>query len=498
MRRLLRGHGPELLVVLGTLVGVGVVVGLLLTRHEERAARPPTPTTTAPTTTTTPTTTAPPPTTTAPSPPTTTTTTPLPPAPPGAPVDLRVASLTSSAATLTWRTAIATIGRVAVGTPALGPTRWLPPTPSALEHEITVPDLAFSTGYRAWVASAGVDGEATIDFEPPAPSGAISASTRGGSILVNGSPWIPLMVYGACSTFYPSLLADGITLFAQNPCGGLEEQLPALSGRALSAGIAGGDDSPTGSGRIGAFYPDEADARGARGDSLPPVAQPGLSLLTLSNHVFSGASPPPGGRGIYAGLIARTDVVGFDLYPLQGWCRRDRLIDVYTAQEELNGLAGPRPTFQWIEAAGMNCPTEPSVAITPDTVRAEAWLAIAGGARGLGFFPAAWTGDVGGAIARVAGEVDALLPAITGPRLHVDVQPEGGLVRAAAWSYAGATYVAAVNAGTAAADISLRVPGVGSRVMSVLGENRTVRVAGDVVTDNLDPLQVHLYVAAPA
>jgi hypothetical protein len=360
-----------------------------------------------------------------------------------------------------------------------------------------VPDLAFATGYRAWVASAGVDGEATIDFAPPAPSGTVSATTQGGSILVDGSPWIPLMVYGACSTYYPSLLADGITLFAQNPCGGLEEQLPALSGRALSAGIAGGDDSPTGPGRIGAFYPDEVDASGARGTSLPLVSQPGLALLTLSNHVFSGASPPPGGRGIYPGLIARTDVIGFDLYPLQGWCRRDRLIDVYTAQVELNGLAGTRPTFQWIEAAGMNCPTDPSVAITPDTVRAEAWLALVGGARGLGFFPAAWTGDVGGAIARVAGEIGALLPALARPAVPVDVRPEGGLVRAAAWSYAGATYLAAVNAGPTATDVALRVPGLGSRVLAVLGEDRTVRAAGDIVGDRLEPLQVHVYVAAP-
>jgi hypothetical protein len=486
MRRL-GGHGPELLVVLGMLLGVGVVVALLVTRHQEHAARPPVPSTTPPST---PTTTAPPP--------TPTTTASPPPAIPRAPADLRVASLTSSTATLTWTTAVPTVGRVAVGTPALGPTRWLPPTPAGIQHEVTVSDLSFSTGYRAWVTSAGVDAGATVDFEPPAPTGNVTATTRDGAILVNGSPWIPLMVYGACSTFYPSLLADGITLFAQNACGGLEQQLPALSGRALSAGLAGVDDAPTGAGRIGAFLPDEADASGARGKSLPVVARPGLALLTLSSHVFSEASPPPGGRGIYGGLISRTDVVGFDLYPLQGWCRRDQLIDVYTAQVELDRLAGPRPTFQWIEAAGMNCPTDPSVAVTPDTVRAEAWLALAGGARGLGFFPAAWTGDVGGAIARVAGEVGALLPALTQPALQVDVQSDTGLVRAAAWSYDNATYVAAVNAGSSAADMTLRMPGLGSRVLGVLGENRTVKAADNAVTDRIDPLQVHLYAAAPS
>src|SRR5262245_21079275 len=112
----LRGHVPELLVVLGALLGTGVIVAVLLTRHEERreARRPPT--TTAPTSTST-TTAAPPP----------TTTTAPPPTAPGTPLDLRVASLSASSATLSWRTAVPTVGRVAVGTPALGPTRWLPP-----------------------------------------------------------------------------------------------------------------------------------------------------------------------------------------------------------------------------------------------------------------------------------------------------------------------------------------------------------------------------------
>jgi len=477
MRRL-RGHVPLLLLGLGTLLLAGVVLAVVLTRHEPRREARPTTTTQPSTTTSTTTTTAP--------------------APSGAPSNLSVTSLTSSSARLSWTTSVPTVGLVAVGTPSLGPTRWLPATPSGRDHEISVPELSFSTGYRAWVTSAGVQGEATVDFTPPAPSGTVAAGASDGSIVVAGSPWFPLMVYGACSTYYPSLLADGITLFADNPCGGIQSQLDALSGHALSASQAGATDSAAGPGRIGAFYPDEADAADARPDSLPAVARPGLSFLTLSNHVYSGASPPPGGRGIYPALIARTDVVGLDLYPLQGWCSRDRLVDVYEAQRELRELAAPRPTFQWIEAAGMNCPTDTSVAITPDTVRAEAWLAIAGGARGLGFFPAAWTGDVGGAIARVGGEVGALLPALVRPVTQVEVEGGPGSVRAAAWSYAGALYVAAVNAGTSPVDATLHLPALGDRSLTVLGESRGVKAAAGAFADHLDPLQVHLYVAPPA
>ncbi|MGG7380231.1 hypothetical protein ACQ7B2_16255, partial [Escherichia coli] len=70
---------------------------------------------------------------------------------------------------------------------------------------------------------------------------------------------------------------------------------------------------------------------------------------TLTSHFASMAAPLPAGRGMYPGLIARADVVGFDLYPLQELCRPEFLPAVFDAQAELVPLAWPRPTFQWIE-----------------------------------------------------------------------------------------------------------------------------------------------------
>ena len=103
-------------------------------------------------------------------------------------------------------------------------------------------------------------------------------------------------------------------------------------------------------------------------------------------------------------------MIGFDLYPLQNWCRPERLVDVYLSQRARRSRQG-KPTFQWIEAAGMTCPHDGPTAVTPATVRAESWLAIAGGAKGLGFFPpAAWTGDVGEAIAEVTSTVRGARP----------------------------------------------------------------------------------------
>jgi hypothetical protein len=408
-------------------------------------------------------------------------------------------ALTPFAATIAWPSDRIAGVRVAVGSPTLGPTRWLPQTVGAGSVELS--GLAPASAYRVWISGTDASGapvETTVDLTTPPAANVGAASSAAGMVHLGGHPWFPFMVYGACSSVYPGLLEDRITLFAENPCGGLPAQLEALSGKALAAGSASSPEETSGAGVVGSFYPDEADEHGYNGALLPQLRQPGLGFLTLTNHFFSGAASLPNGRRVYRSLVARADVIGFDLYPLQGWCRRDRLVDVYAAQRELTALAAGKPTFQWIEAAGMNCPETPATAVTPATVRAEAWLAIIGGARGLGFFPAAWTGDVGGAIRSVASDVAALLPMFSGEPQQVTLTGASASgLRAAAWSRDGALYVAAVNAGEQTVNATLRTAEGSSRPLTVLGEGRQVPLHDGELTDSFAPLAVHLYIAAP-
>jgi len=55
--------------------------------------------------------------------------------------------------------------------------------------------------------------------------------------------------------------------------------------------------------------------------SIAPAETGRISFLTLTNHFYSLASPLPQGKGMYPTLMSIPDVVGFDLYPLQVWCR---------------------------------------------------------------------------------------------------------------------------------------------------------------------------------
>jgi hypothetical protein len=462
------------------LAGAGVAVGLALRGGGHRAARPTVTTRTARA-------------------PTSSSATQPPPQAHGA---LQASRVTPYSATVTWRTAKPTTDEVAVGPPGAPPTLWASDGRRSSAHAVTLSGLAFSTPYAVRVTSTAADGRsatAALTVTTPGPTGSPRSYVSRGVMWVDGNPFFPLMVFDQCADTYDTSLRAGINLFAGDRCGHFAEARSASAGKALAAATADNHETSA-RGAVAWFLPDEADGHGLTGDTLPapPPDAPDVRFLTLTSHFYSGAAPLAQGRGMYPGLVSHANVVGFDLYPLQNWCQPGRLADVYWAQRELARLVPGKPTYQWIEAAGMGCPTTGQTAITPATVRAESLLALAGGAHGLGFFPAAaWTGAVGSAIAEIARTVHYLGPALLGPGHPVDVAPASGPVEAGAWADAGALYVIAVNSGFEPTQATIHVPGLGGRPLLVFDEGRQVRAQGDSFGDGFAPLAAHVYIAAP-
>jgi hypothetical protein len=414
---------------------------------------------------------------------------------------LRVASLAAYGGTLAWRTTNPAAVQVGYGLADFGvPTMWAQVRTAGDGQSAALTGLDASSAYRVWVTAIGDDGQraqSTIDLSTPGiPQHPVPSVDRNlGALLLDGRPFFPTMLYSVCPYQYAAALAAGIDLFALNACGTLQAQLNALGGAAYSAGVAGGH-AGSGPGLIGWFQYDEPDGANVSASELPgpPPGMPALSFLTLTNHFYSGAAPLPWGRSIYPGLIAKADMVGFDLYPLQEWCRPNRLADVFHAQQELVELAGGKPTFQWIEADDWRCPGG-ATAVTPAVVRAESWLAIAGGAHGLGFWPASWPAANARAIAAVGRDVARIGPAVYAPSESASDDSAQVVVSARTW--AGAAYVIAVNAGYGPADATITVPSLNGRTLTVLGESRRVDSDGSSFQDHFDPLEVHIYVAAP-
>lgn len=349
--------------------------------------------------------------------------------------------------------------------------------------------------YRVVARRAETRGSFTTAPFPAWTTGAVIAS----ALHVDGQPFFPRMVLHQCDWAYASSLTAGINLFMGTGCGTPWAQLDAIRARAVSALPAAYKDVADGRGTIGWYHPDEADLL------MPPEALPfhppwqqthRVTFLTLSGHVYSGAAPPPGGRAVYPRFVARADMIGFDLYPLQVMCRRDAFGAVFDAQRELAALAGPRGSYQWIEAGRMEfCRGRPELDPTPATVRAETWLAIAGGARGIGYFPDHWQPDVAGEIARTNVKISALAPALLAPVLPLAARPS--VVKASARRYEGATYVIAVNSSLRRVSAAIPLGRLRASRARVFGEARTVAVRGGEIVDRFGALQPHVYIVPP-
>jgi hypothetical protein len=426
-------------------------------------------------------------------------------APSGPPPEIqnvRTAALGPFSATIAWRTTAPATGRLAYGLDS--PVLWTAPTPNGTEHSAAVTGLAPGSTYVLVVTAKnadGVTGSSQFLLTTPALSGPVRASTSGATILLDGQPSFPKMVWAQCVDGVGSNLADGIDFFMGNGCGTGAQLARWVTGRAYV--VADAQTAATErAGSVATHLPDEwdthlpGDLTAAEAQRLvPAVPGSGPRFLTLTNHFYSRAAPLPQGRGMYPALVSTADVLGFDLYPLQNWCRWESFGDVFDSQIDLVALARGRPTFQWIEARRMDC-FGPELDPTPETVRAEAWLSIAGGAHAIGYFPNNWSSAVGAAIARTNREIQTLVPALVEPNIAATVSL-GSPVKVGARDHNGAVYVIAVNGSRAPATASVIVPALGDRVLQSLDGQHRVTASGGSFTAELGPLEARVYIAAP-
>jgi hypothetical protein len=434
---------------------------------------------------------------------TTTTTTPSAPSgPPPAISDVQTVALTPFSATLSWRTSEAATSRVVYGLDT--PVVWTAPTSAGTAHQLTVSGLTAASMYHLDVTATTADGRSSVAqflLTTPALFAPVRVSTGDGAVLLAGQPAFPKLVWNQCPDAVAGNLAVGIDFFMGNGCGSSAQLATWLNGSAFAIGDAK-EASSARAGTVGTFLPDEWDTHVPNSFTdadanrlIPPSSDSGPRFLTLTNHFYRNAAPLPQGRGMYPALIASTDVVGFDLYPLQNWCRFDSFADVFDSQLDLVALARGKPTFQWIEARQMDC-SGAQLDPTQETLRAEAWLSIAGGAHAIGYFPNNWSDAVGAAIAQVNHEISTLTPALVEPPVAASATV-GSTVRVGARDHNGAVYVIAVNASRSQANATITVPALVDRTLVTLDGQHKATAKDGAFDVTLAPLEARIYIAAP-
>jgi hypothetical protein len=328
------------------------------------------------------------------------------------------------------------------------------------------------------------------------PTGPLPPTGSSSPLRVNGVAFFPRMVWRQCPSYYPTSMGAGINLFLGVSCADEGGQFKSLGGRAATTTDAykPGISGPS---HLGWHLPDEADVSVGGADRLPsPKADGRVTFLTLTDKFSVNAAAGPHGKDIYPGLFELADVIGFDTYPVEVRCSLEQIDNVYWMQREIVQLAKGKPTFQWIEAGPMeHCRANQDP--TPAVVRAETWLAVAGGAKGIGYFPDYWAEDIRSEIRHVNREILALAPALLGQVTSATWSPQQP-VRVGVRKYNGALYVIAVNTSTAPVTASFTVPGLAARKLRVFGDGRLVTPLGNLVVDKLPGLGTAVYVVPPA
>jgi hypothetical protein len=201
-----------------------------------------------------------------------------------------------------------------------------------------------------------------------------------------------------------------------------------------------------------------------------------------------------------------SDIATFDIYPV-AYGRADELWLVPKGVDNLNEWDnGNRPKWCAIECT-FGRPDKPCA--TPEQMRAEIWMAIIHGARGLGFFVhhfdrnGKYVTDAGllqdpemmNAVKKQTAEIRALGKVIYAPQIKdvsLSTTPEAGLDFVPK-RVDGHVYILASTMTTRPTAATFSVEGIDDGEVEVIGEGRVLRIEDGQFTDAFGGYDVNLY-----
>ncbi len=232
-------------------------------------------------------------------------------------------------------------------------------------------------------------------------------------------------------------------------------------------------------------------------------------LLNLGPGAAWDAYPARGTRRMrpddYPEYARGGDVLSFSFYPVN----RDeaqvagKLEFVALGVDRLRAAGGGRrPVWAFVETTPIR---DEARRPSPRIVRAEVWMALVHGARGIVYFAHRFRprfdeagllsdAEMAAAVAAINRQVLDLAPALNGPSVEGAGVASEVPIDAVAKRRDGATYVFAVAMRNAAARGTFTVPGLKGRApVEVIGEGRSIEAVDGVFADEFEGYGVHLY-----
>jgi hypothetical protein len=278
--------------------------------------------------------------------------------------------------------------------------------------------------------------------------------------------------------------------------------------------------------RIGYLFEDEPDGRDVVPAELPATrgaAQTGSPIfLTLTPKFLNGLPKPPGiSAADYAAYVARADVILTDPYPLAHGCADASVASLSIVYDSVVGLAelvhGSRKAVgEWIETGPIEGYCGPAP-VAPPVARAEAWAAVAGGAKAILWFTHSWTrgyedefdvsADMGNAIRTTNEELSRFAPILLSPRAREIGSSADDPVKVGLYRFGGRAFLVAVNLSEKTVTLSLdaaasqwmsRLPGLQGQPLSELLSGRVLTAAGNgSFDDTIEPFAPRVYAWTP-
>jgi hypothetical protein len=215
----------------------------------------------------------------------------------------------------------------------------------------------------------------------------------------------------------------------------------------------------------------------------------------------------------YAEYVKGADMVSFDIYP----ANHDRpdvhdklWLVPFGVDRLIKWSDGKKPVWDCIECTPIS---DPQRKPTPYQVRAEVWMSLIHGSRGIIYFVHVFKPkfieaglladtEMAAAVGKLNRQITELAPVLNSPSVKdgaaVETSNKGAPIDILVKKHEGATYVFSASMRDADAKGTFRVKGLPAKVTAeALGENRKIDVMNGAFSDEFKGCEVHLYKIHP-